>query len=784
MISSQETIIASGNSPDTQSNEPRKKFGLKKILLIAGAVLLALFLIGGIYLLISKFNTKKVSDGNTQPIVVDSSAAATTTGTLPALGLPSSATTAATTTPFSDIAIEYLTFADFYKNPDNTIEPKFSDYELPVNVKIDVSNYYDLSRKLSLDPALDSLSKNGFATIINPWEIEAPDFYSVYSKLENKQIPILISSDFILYYYQNILKKVFKDIEENIFYDNLWSINKDLYESAKNRYEARLASIGAVNDSVLEGERLEVAFFAVALELLKPAASQVLPQGVLDNNNKFLAAEANRFYFVTPPYLSEDVAKELKLIRAGKDKIKSPIMLYSRDYKDFIVPVDYTVSAKLSNFYLASRWLNSVFPLNYKDKTCLNCLLDKEDWRLSMIAASLISSDFSNLPELKNKWARIYKVMSYFNPLREDLNYVYYRDTIKSVFGENYKIDELFDDKNSEAKNNFQKLQSALNAIEFSPFLGAIDKNDPAVSYRRGFKMLVESYSPNDYIFGSLTNPAVSSYQGAGIKSNNVTNCKNKTVNYRCNGIALDVINLVQPIASNSYFEENTAYLNYNKEVQKLTAKLNKDSVWHMNNYWSTLAVASAYLNMDKTNLPVFARSLAWRDQTLNTAVSSWINMQLPLDKFSINQNSNSFSRFSDNFYVEPNLNMVNELLANNVMMQKMFSALQIDSEVISVPSALQAANKNLTAIQGVIIKELNGQTLREEDAKIISEFAGQLTIDKTVNQQKKLVLKSTSFKTGLTEDISHLKLMILMHQDSANKVFSVGPVWDYKETR
>lgn len=780
MIFGQKKIIALNSESNNQNNESSSKNSFKKLIFIGGFILLAICLIGGIFLLVNKLTTnKKVSN----PVVVEPIQTASS-GTLPILSLPLSATSTNEVIAFSDIAVEYLAFSDFYKSPENTIEPKFLDYELPVNVKIDVSNYYDLSRKLNLDPALDNLSNNGFSTIINPWGTDATDFYSIYSKLEAKQIPILISSDFVLYYYQNILKKVFKDIEENIFYDNLWSINKDLYESAKNRYEARLSSIGAVNDSILEGERLEVSFFAVALELLKPADSQIAPKGTLDDNNRFSATEANYFYFVTPPYLSEDVAKEIKLIRAGRENTKSPIMLYSRDYKDFVVPVDYKNNAKLSNFYLASRWLNSVFPMNYQDKNCPNCLLDKEDWRLSMIAASFISADFSNLPELKNKWARIYKVISYFNPLSEDLNYVSYRDNLKSVFGDNYNIEELFTDSNPEAQNNLQKLREKLNTIEFSQFLGGINKADPAVNYRLGFKMLVDSYSPNNYIFGNLTSPTVGNYQGGVLKPDNITNCKGKSGFYRCNGIALDIVNLVQPIVSNSYFEENTAYLNYGQEVEKINNKLNQELAWHTNNYWSTLAIISSYLNADKLNQPLFARSLAWRDRTLNTAASAWINMQLPLDKFSQSKSSGSFSRFGENFYVEPNLNLVNELLANNAMMQKMFSALQIDSEVTSVANALQTAGSNLTAIREIIIKELTGQSLTEDDNKLISDFAGQFTIEKQAVAKNKLVLKMPATKDSLTEDLGRLKLMVLMHQDGVNKVFSVGPVWDYKESR
>jgi len=787
MFGDQEIIIPSGAPSDNFSNNPGGRSSTKRIFLIIGLVLLLVILGIGIFFGIKNFWSKKNSLNN-GPAVVEP-ITTTTPGILPNLNLPLTATTSEATSTFSNIAIEYIAFADFYKTPDNKIEPKFQDYKLPLNVKIDVLNYYDLSRKLNLDPALASLNSSGFATIDNPWVKEAPDFYAIYSNLEQKQIPFLITSDFILYYYQTVLKKAFKDIEENIFYDNLWSINKDLYNSAKNRYEARLAAIGNVNDSVLEGERLEAAFFAVALELLKPTPDQIAPKGMLDDKNKFVTTETERFYFVTPPYLRDDVLREVKLIRESKEKTKSPVMLYTRDYKDFLIPVDYRGNARLNNFYLTTKWLNSIFPLNYRSPSCPNCLVDKEDWRLGMIAASFISADFSDLPELKNKWARIYKVMSYFNPLREDLNYVYYRDALKSVFGEDYKIDELFDDKNPEAQNNLQRLQTKLNALDFSPFLGAIDKKDPATNYRQGFKMLVEGYSPNEYVFSKLIYPNIDTYQGTALGKNNITACYMKGIYRRCNGFALDIISLVQPIANNPYFEENSAYLYYGQEIKILKDKLNQDMVWHTNNYWSMVSALSAYLGMEKTSQPLFARSLAWRDQTLNTAVSAWVNMQLSTDKFSVNklskgQSFNNFSRFNDNAYVEPNLNLINELLANSVMMQKMFSALQVNREVVSVSSALQMANDNLTALRSVVIKELSGEKLGPEDNEIISNFAKQLTIEKNAAAPKQIALKLPGLKNGLKEDISRLKLMILIHQDGEDRVFSVGPVWSYVESR
>ncbi len=786
MFEGQETIIPSQQTTTLAVSEQPEKKSLRKILLIGGSVLLVLALGFGIWYGVNKYFTKKTPIDNT-PAIVET--ASTSQGSLPDLSLSGLASTTMATSTFSNVAVEYLSFADFYKSPDNAITTKFADYELPLNVKIDVLNYYDLSRKLSLDPVLGNLNSNGFAIIDNPWSKEAPDFYSIYTKLEEKQIPFFISSDLILYYYQTTLKKVYKDIEENIFYDNLWNINKDLYNSAKNRYEARLASIGNINDSILEGERLEAAYFAVALELLKPAPDQIAPKGTLDDKNKFVTTETERFYFVTPPYLKDDVLREVKLIREAKENTKSPVMLYARDYRDFVVPADYRGNARLNNFYLTTKWLNSVFPLNYTGKNCPKCLLDKEDWRLGMIAASFISADFSDSPELKNKWARIYKVMSYFNPLREDLNYVFYRDALKSVFGENYAVEQLFDDKNPEAKNNLQKLQTKLNALEFSPFLGAIDKVDPAINYRLGFKLLVEPYPPSDYILTHLSYPTVDTYLGSSTKLNNLTACSLNNKTRRCNGFALDIINLISPLTGNEYFSENTNYFNYATESKNLLDKLNTDSVWHTTNYWSTLSALSAYLNINKKTQPLFAQTSAWHEHSLNTALGAWVDMQLPLDKFSViqlfkGQGFDDFSRFNDNSYVEPNLNLLNELMANDQMMQKMFAALQVNQEVVSVSNALSAAYDNLNSLRGVVIKELTGETLAPEDNEIITNFAKQLTIEGANNTGEKYTLKAATSRNGLQENLGRLQLMVVVHQSGDDKVFSVGPVWSYSESR
>ncbi|MHB8904487.1 MAG: DUF3160 domain-containing protein, partial [Patescibacteria group bacterium] len=512
MLSSEPIILSTANQNNDQTNPDDFENQRKKKIIFLIILALGILVLAGIGFFIFKKYTAnkniKVDNNPVNPIVTS------TQPVLPDFTSPLTATSTEASSSFSNLVIDYLSFPDFYKAPDNNIVPKFIDYKLPLNVKLDVLNYYDLSRKLNLDPALDGLNNDGFALIANPYEKENPGFYGVYENLETKQISPLITSDFIIYYYQNILKKVFKDIEENVFYDNLWSTNKDLYNAAKNRYEARLAAVGDINDSVLEGERLEMAYFAVALELLKPAPNQIAAKGVIDDQSKFLPTEVDRFYFVLPPYLRDDVLREEKLIREAKVKTKSPVLLYTQNYSDFSVPSEYNVNVKLNNFYLTTKWLNSVFPLYYRDKNCLDCLLDKEDWRINFIAASLIANDAANLPDLKNKWARIYKVMSFFKGLREDLSYVQYRDSLVAVFGADYNITQLFDDKNKFAAVNLEKLKTKILTYNMLEIQGGYNKDNPSERPQIGFKMLTDSYWPNNYLFNKLSVPNVSNYLG------------------------------------------------------------------------------------------------------------------------------------------------------------------------------------------------------------------------------------------------------------------------------
>lgn len=771
-----------------QENNPNK---LGRYLLVGLAIVLVL---ASLFLIFRKFIFPDDANKNNNPPEIISevnSEASSSIPTLPSLEPIASSSDFSETSFLTDIAIEYIAFDDFYKTPEPySATTTFKNYTLPLNIKMDVANYYALSRKLDLDPAIDSLNNNGIALLENPWPQEAKDFYTLYDNLETRQIPLYITADFIIYNQQNILKKIYKDIEENIFYDNLWSINKELYLLAKNRYESRLSEIGDINDSLLEAARVQTVFFSVALELLKPDPEQISTQGSIGETGKFSVLEAEKFYFSPPIYLRDDVLTEITLIKNAKELSKSPTLLYDKNYQEFKVPREYNASARLRNMYLAMKWLNSVFPLNYQDENCPQCLLDKEDWRLTTIAAALISSDFSTSPELKNKWARIYKLLSFFNPTRDDLNYVFYRDSLRELFGEDYEVAQIFSDNNPEAQANLQKLQKHLNNLDFPDFLGGLDKNNDTLQTLRGFKILSLPYSPSEYVFTNLAYPLVDVYQkNDDSYQKNVSSCYLNSKTRRCNGFALDFINLIYPITNHAYFKENTSYENYQSQVETLRKKLADDWAWHNNNFWSTLSFLSSYLNNNTAQQPIFAQSTLWRDYQLNTAVGAWINSQLPYESFVNNQmvvseGLGAVSNYHEHAYIEPNLNLIDELLAINNMVEKMLMALQINKDAPSTLRLLKESSADLEAIRLLIIKEMNGEVLDKNDNTTIINYAKKLRVENVVLEDKVLNIAFPISKKTMKEDLSQLKLKVIIHQEADGKFIAVGPVWDYKETR
>jgi len=688
-------------------------------------------------------------------------------------------------TSTENIKAEDLTFGHFYEKQKNEFISSLDSYELPINVKTDVINYYDISRKISIDKYVQDFNNYGFSIIKNNLGENTNNFFNAYRAIIKKDIPLIITNDFIFYIYQNELKQIFKEIEKNAFYDTVWNINKELYNIALVRYKKYKLEVGIANDPILEALRLEVSYFAVSLSLLTPEYQQINHKANFIDDSKFNEQEVDVYYFKMPDDIKIQVDKEIELIKESSKKNKSPIFLYQKDYNEFKVPLNYKKSAKLNNFYLTIKWLNSVFPLYYKNEECENCLLDYDDWAINLAGANFIAKDLYSNQKLKNQWAILYKFISFFSGLRADLTYLHYNRTMQELFGDDYNIEEIFSFNNQNRNNDLIIIQKKLADIKFLEIEGTMNRESKKIQPILGMRMLQEAYWPNSYILNSL----IGNEMIATKKSNKIiTQCSIKGKdNFRCAGSGMDIINILDKVnIKDNTFIKNTSYKYYGEKVENLRKKINDFDIftWNNNIYWSTLDIGKTLLNYDNSKYPVFIKEDTWKiKRDYNTFLGAWVNLHLSADQL-VNYSEKSggnlgiYKNCNMNNYIEPNIDLLNKMIAKNIMLVKILSALKVDKQTNIVSIKLKELNKKIKKIIEIEKKELLGEDINIDDCRFINDLASHYIVDNNAEKSFKINFN----KKVLTESIDGIKLLSIIYSKNNKKIMAIGPIFNYKE--
>lgn len=685
-----------------------------------------------------------------------------------------------------EVRAETISFADYYREPGEYGPAGLAPLALPLNAKAEVVNYYETSRNISLDACTDNLNNYGFAVIANPFGASANDFFGAYRALNERRLPLLITTDFIFYYYNTVIHQIFRSVESHVFFDYIWRINKNLFLTADSRYREGRKSAGLGNDPLLEAMRREAAFFAVTLELLKPRAGQFAEAGK-PQEGKFTRDDVDKYEFILPDYLRTDVPREVELILNARKISKSPVLLYEQDYSGYQAPSLYSDDVKLNNYFLATKWLNSLYPLYPRDSGCPDCPLDQDDWLINFIAAGLIAQDFSRSQELKNDWAKIYKVISYYSGLRRELTYLHYADAWRKEYGDDYDVKKIFSGERSDLLARAKKLAGLIADQEFLGIEGGLSRGDPAGRPGLGMRMLQEPYWPNEYIVKLLTYPSVGAYgkDARSIKNNlNVTGCSigaTERILGRCSAIGLDIINLVYPLADNQYFAENSDYAGYSAQAEELRRELadfDKYS-WHNNIYWTTIDISRKYLQAES---PLISPSAAWQDRKIKTALGGWAAIQLPPDELSsYYERTGGFGSVGPHElnYIEPEIVYAGELLAKASMLAETLLAVRVIEDTDYINREFKKIIGDLATIKGLIEKTRRGEALGEADAEFIDDLATQYAVAKPGD--KSFILADSS-KQARRADIAGINLLILIYEKQGGKYLAAGPVFKYEE--
>lgn len=680
--------------------------------------------------------------------------------------------------------------SEYYVAPELSYSNSAPNYALPIeNIKETVLNFRDFSRTVNTDSITESLTNDGFAIIENPFEEKRTDWLASYKTINTQGVPVFITADSVIGVYQTALQVIFREIEEETFYDGLYQVVKQAYTLAKDRYETKFQKLGIESTIASEGSRQEVAFLAVALELLKPKEYQIKQQ--LTNGQFFTEEEVSYYGYDAPEFLRHQIEEEIKNINEKKDNAKSAVFLKNTAYKTYEIPAHYQTSEKLKNYYLATTWLReNLFPLWHKENGCAECIYDSQDHAVNFVAALFLSEDLSHDQELQNNWANIYKSASFFRGLENDLTYLEYQQAMEDVFGTGYLIDDYMQSDNGIVKGYIALLQKKIHAVAFPEIL----KGEKISLANQGMRLLRQQYVFENKIINSLRGKVVGQpTENLTFENAPITACRENDLWQRCYSTILDIFAAQKDARAINILNEtkNNAFQNYNSILNQFTLQFDilSQNSWHDNAFLALNYSLSKIKEQNDQEIPVFMKSDSWQRKIMKTKAASLVNQNknISFDK-SVSEQPGGLRPYFPYGYVEPQVELYAELLANTEMIIRGFTALQIMPQQSRAFERLEGIRQLLIGITDISIKETNGDVLDADDYSLINDFHRHVRsiigdVNPTALQNSFSYSSSLDGKWKLEQSISGLQYSIVVYPAADGKLYlAIGPILKYEE--
>jgi len=663
-----------------------------------------------------------------------------------------------------------------------SVNPQVPTYSLPLNISKDISNWNDFSGQMNLsDSAKDLLTKNGFVTINNPSLFSSKeDFAGFYSQIQDKNLPVFITTDSLLHYYHVFFDTSLMRMEKDIFYDDVWQMSKKFFDDSLNIYQ------NSSDPLVKEAAKRNVVYLATAIELLKPKPDQVLSnsnvkdlvdcyandeycgkiyEDTIQNGtfSTFGQKEASKYSFTSPDFVKDSVNKELQLVSDHKGWDCSPTFLYQEDYSQYVPRGHYTKAEKLKNYFKAFMWYGRMTDLikgsaNIEDGQCVpsgmpDGFISSNDAQIQTLQASILARKFAMDSDVQKSWKKIYAITAFYVGFSDDLGPVEYGSVLQDIFGNNVDVNSLttkIADIQKTVNDKFagpqiySGLGNAKMVVVPKPPLTDEQINelkkqaDQLLANTKGFRMMGQRFVVDSYLFSKIVSPYSGEYTGPANKepfTYVVTDMGRKVRGFPR---GLDIMALfgseraqqvIKNLGDADYSDYQSQFDNLKKEVDAIP----QDN-WHQNLYWNWLYVLKALIAKFETGYPSFMQTAAWQDKELNTALASW--SELRHDTILYAKQSYTMAELGGGGeevkivgYVEPVPLFYARLLDLTNMTKKGLTNLLSQDEwnKIGVGDAMDQFGTILSRLVDISKTELENRELTDDDYNFIKYFGGSL---------------------------------------------------------
>ncbi len=199
-------------------------------------------------------------------------------------------------------------------------------------------------------------------------------------------------------------------------------------------------------------------------------------------------------------------------------------------------------------------------------------------------------------------------------------------------------------------------------------------------------------------------------------------------------------------------------------------------------------------LNYPQAIKPIYANQPSWgREKDFATARGVWIQLHLPIEKWIVRAEENKIQSSGgllaqeqlQHVFVEPRLDVIEELLANIQMLSQAFKVLGVDWKSNVISTELDPLKVRLEKFRTIILKEIKNEPLTENDLKFISKFTAKYKVDNRRKENKLRIIFKPTDEIGATviEDLLPTKILILVERiKNDNKFIFMGPIFNPRE--
>jgi len=604
-----------------------------------------------------------------------------------------------------------------------TVNPSVTAY----SVDQELSNVINANDFAFSDQAKQLLVKNSFV-VVPGYDDE---FFPLYENNRYSYKPSFITTDSMLHNYHLMFDFLLKQLEEQQITAELKQLNTKMLAQSLQQYE-QLKGTEWENAA-----KRNVGFFAVGSKLLDSAIT-------------------------VPTIVSNEVERELALISAHQGISASPVMnigavtttkidtpqgiqtveALNEDYSQYIPLGHYDKTAQMQSYFKSMMWYGRLtFRMKNEDE----------------IKSALLITLALNADNNQDTWNKIYEPINFFVGKSDDITYYQFKDLADRVYGKSATPELVSKDKAKFASFINEAKVLAPPQINSMPIFEASIQDDREQEIK-GFRFMGQRFTIDAVIFQRLV------YREVGDKTQSCqtfdptkTSC---TTGARCLPQGLDIPAALGSNEAKNILNEmgETEYACYSENISKMNTYLSglDQEVWTQNLYWSWLYQLLPLLEEKKSGYPTFMQNTAWMRKELNTFLGSWSQLKhdtiLYAKQVYAEMGGGLPDETDDRGYVEP----------NPFVYARLASLLQMTTSLLNerglltpnMQDNLSKMEKLAISLKTISEKELQNETLTDEEYELIRSYGGQLEhFWLEVNKDEPAFIETASQRDYLNEN-------------------------------